>query len=440
MPSKALSKFASRGDIIFNLLLLTGFILVLTALYSFGYLLFSLAFARKLRVLKSFDSYFSNFVLVGLILVSSIMVTSMLTSALHIPNFAGINFLVALLICSAITHHQPSDKSRIKFFTSSDIIGVVVALIVPLIILAIQLSSGSLNEALYRMVDANGRDRVAHFNMVQLNSENNNYIYSTSPLGDGKDAVYTNYPQGWHLASANVVDGFTPGVFDPNTYGYSASFIAYMTIIFSWFALAVFVFVKLTSHIAQSFTRKMTKTQHAFALAGVTALPTLCLFGVSLSYGFDNYIGLSLYVMLIVAMSHDLLTDKSIFQLRAYLVLSLLFATAAFLTWVLVIPILLAIIAISCIAATGLKQTVRSFLSPFVLVSSGLYFVAALLYASVFLQTSSGEAILWTDWIKTLPSPLFTLACLGVAVLVGSFAYKKTQKRALFFFFLFFRR
>ncbi len=406
---------------LFYLLLALAFIAALTPLYSIGYVLFVAAFASRLHILKSFTSYFSNFVIAFLVLLASIMMAGVFTSFLNIPNLAVINLLLALGICLVLCKFGRATERK-KWFDASDGVSLVVALVIPIVITGIQLTSGSLDAALYRMVDANGRDRVAHFNMVQLAAENNNYPYSTSPMEVDGEVMYTNYPQGWHLASASVVNGFLPQVFNPAKHSVGVAFAAYMVVVFAWFALAVFVLAKFAWYLSGK-VQKNTLRQ-AIPLAITILVPILGLFAVSLSYGFDNYIGLMAFILLVVAASYELLEDKTSQDKKSialYLSFVLPLTTAAFLVWILPIPALLLMVASVCCAGAGsISKFVRLVIrQPYMIMVMLVCLLGAVLYLFTYLHESGGSSfgvLLWTPWLKTLPSPLIVLLTAGLAV------------------------
>ncbi len=421
------------SNYLFYIMLALSFMVALTPLYSIGYLLFALTFATKINILKSFSSYFSNFIIVLVLVSSAIMIAGIFTSILHIANLAIINLLFSLIICALVCRVRRG-TSHSKKFDISDGVSLMISLAIPVLILIIQFTSGSLSASLYRMVDANGRDRVAHFNITQLVGENNNYLYSTSPMSSDGRVMYTSYPQGWHLASANFVNGILPNALNPAKHSINVAFITYMSIVFTWFALAVFVLAKFAWYLSGKVQKDISALRQSITLAIAMLVPILGLFAVSLSYGFDNYIGLMAFIILIVAASYELLENKTSQderRLALYLSFVLPIATAAFLVWILPIPALLLMIAsVCCVAGGSISKLVRMIIRrPYLIVVMLLCLLSAGLYMAVYLHESGGSSfgvLLWTPWLKTLPSPLFVLLTIGLAV--GLIAATRPQK------------
>ncbi len=322
--------------------IVSSLILSLVPLYSLGYLVFVIGASRKLRVLKSFDSYFSNSILSFFILVSSIMVTGVFTSYLNIPNYAIINTFFALLFTIIIIKEQLPGKTHkttghLAILKWSDVAGLISGTLIPILIIAIHVTSLGVDGALFRIVNADGWDNTSHLNLLQATSDNKNYFYSSSPVHKDGVELSNNYPQGWHLAMSSLVDGIAPNSLNPVTFGLSTTFVAYLSIVFLWYILACFTLLKLSWGLLTA-TRRGVLRGILFIIA--LQFPAITLFLPSITSGFINYLALMPPLLVIVALSHQLLSLRNRDHLWACLLVIVLLSSGIGLTWILPLPAL----------------------------------------------------------------------------------------------------
>lgn len=406
-----------------SLLIGLALVISLTPFYTVGYLIFIAVFAGRMNFLNSFRSHFSNFVLVTMILMSSIMIAGIFTSLADIPNFATINLILALFFCLAICHYQrPDTGTKKQRIDVSDIVSMLVALAVPVAIMIIQFGFSSPNIALFKLVNADGWDNVPHLSLMQMTTENRNYFYSTSPIDDSNGPSSLNYPQGWHLASGDMINGIIPGVFNPSNYGLSATFAAFVFTIFAWFTLGVYVLGKVVWWMLPRQKKATSTVRRAIVFSAVMLLPILPLFISILPKGYENYLGLLPYVVLVVAASYQLLEAGSKKEMPAYLVVTLIMATSVGLMWVLPAPPLLLLIAITVFAVGAkLRDLVKN---PIIVLTTILAAFALLAYLYILIQdVSPSHLYVSTSWLVNFPS--FALVTIfGVIIAVDTIRSK----------------
>jgi len=403
----------------------------LTPYYGAAYLIFIIIVARHLRIVRSFDSYFSNFILTILILACSIMVAGIFTSYLQIPNYAIINLSLAALICGTLLYLQPnrSTANTLRSFNPSDWTGIIAGVLLPIIVLVVQVSFQGLDSGLFRIATGDGWDSAPHMNYLQVTAENNNYFYPTSPMHVDGEMLSSSYPQGWHLASSNFINGLLPGAFNPEKIGLLATLIAYLVVIFSWYFIACYVLVKLVWSL-------LPKTKHN-ALRGVLVfsviqLPILMLYLSSLSLGFVNYLALMPMVLLVCFMSYEALDSSSHKSGWPYVILASLLTAGVSLTWVLPAPALALLMVLTLTAANfsfkqGLSSQIRIVVTSVIallLLAIGLYGFLLLGEIGIDQLQAGGR---WYN-IPQLPTAIFT----GLAIAIVSYYSYHSDKRILF--------
>lgn len=361
-------------------------LLSLLPFYSIGYLAFIVGATKKIRLLRSFDSYFSNSIIAFFILVSSIMVAGIFTSYLHVPNYAIINTLFAILFTGAILYLQPADTAKkvtkLPVFVWSDTAGIIAGIIMPILIVGLHVTSLGVNGALFRIVNADGWDNTSHLNLLQAVSDNKNYFYTSSPIHRDGLSLSNNYPQGWHLASSSIVDGIVPNVLNPHTLGLQATLIAYLLIVFAWYFIACFTLSKLSWSLLPDTKNKVIRSI-LFIIA--MQFPILALFLTSITSGFVNYLALMPMLLVVVMLSHQVLSDKGRDHLWSYLAVSILLTASVGLTWILPVPAL-GLLVLLVISAVGIKKRDITYTKwPLVLVA-GITLISFLLYSLLFLK------------------------------------------------------
>lgn len=408
-------KYLAKNRIFITGILLS-FILAFTPVYGLSYILLSITFATRLNVLHAFRSYFANFIVTLLIVLSSIMVSGIFTSIVNIPNFASLNLVFALVFCGVIYHFQQGKDKPRKIFDLSDSISLTVAVIVPIIIVGLQIFTAPTDVALFKLANADGWDNVSHLNMLQTVSENHNYFYSTSPMVNGGEKAYNNYPQGWHIASSNLVNGVMPGVFNPDKYGLNVTLGAYIATSFIWFILAVFVFAKVVLQLAPTIKKNGSRRLHALSFSITMILPILALFVTTISSGYINYLGLIPLIILIVAASYQLLEARDKRGIWVYLAFTLPLVAGVCLMWVLPTPALM-LLMVATVLVVGIR--VRDYIrTPLIVLVTSLIFASLIGYLYILTQDVSLDQIsINTTWLEHFPTATLVFACLAILAL-----------------------
>ena len=415
-----------------NKLLCAGIILSvllsLTPVYGLGYVILVSVVARDLNVIKAFDSVCSNFVLSSLLLACSIMVTGMFTSYLNIHNYATINVFFALFFFGAILYLQPrvNIRAKKKRFTLSDIIAIVTGFSIPLLIVAIHLSTLGINGALFKIANADGWDSTSHLNFLQVTSKNKNYFYPTSPVELGDKTLHNSYPQGWHLASSNIADGLLPGALDPSSYGLSTTLITYLLIVFAWYFAACFVLVKAVWSLLKRSSGRAMRSVLVFT---IVQIPILLLYLSYLNSGYMNYIGLIPLVLLVCLISYEALKMSSktvhIKPILLYTVISVLLTAGVCLTWPLPTPAL-ALLVIFTIAATGFSISSTGIRIKLLIMAATAFCVAAMALYGALLVQDIGADKLEIAPLSKLNSQLVASTGLALGLLVA-LEYRKNK-------------
>lgn len=322
-----------------------------TAFYSIAYLLLIAATASQLRAIQAFSSYVSRMVLAGLLLGAAIMIAGLLSwligSELHPLLVATVYFLFFLLSTRIATRTQPPTLSSVKIIDRDDILAIGLSVIGPLILLG----SFGFSPASMLQIANEGWDNGSHVLMLQDASLYKGYLYGNSPDVIKKVIYNSNaYPQAWHLASANIPNGFGhSNVFAPDkpvrtTYIYIATVLI-------WLMIAAYVFTRTSLYVASRFIKRRLSSVPEFALfAVVNILIQMIVLWGSFNSGFSNFIGMLAYLSILIA---SLLGDTE--RLRSS-IMGAIAGTAAILCWFLPLPAVLIILLISCSAAVGIKN------------------------------------------------------------------------------------
>jgi hypothetical protein len=384
---------------------------LLTPFYSIGYLLIIAFSAFRVRPIKSLDSYFSNFVLIFILLCSSIMISGVFTSYFNLPNFPIINASLAALFLLCTSKLEQKDKQKsLQIFNTSDLISIVIALIIPVASLLIFVSASGFQGAMFRIANANGWDSAQHFSFLQVDTANNNYIYSGSPLNK---TIHNDYPQGWHMANSDIIEGILPGVFIGN-YGFNAEITSYAIIILFWSILAVYILSRTILNILPK--TKASRLRITLLTIGVLFVSILSVW-TPWYYGFMNYIGMIPFVLIAVYISYYKLLNTD-YDLRLYVILSTFLMAAVALIWVLPVLFLGAIfVATLLYTHTGIKSLFRPSLVGYLFVSLVLVSLISIVLYGILIISNVGLGAITQDtsWYRDFPNTILVLImCLAI--------------------------
>ena len=368
-------------------------LILFTRFYSIGYIILVLTTASHISALKAFGSYLSRIVLGGLVLASSVMLVGLvvwlLGTTVH-PLYVGILYLLLVLFISYVKRPSKNDLS-FTLIDKSDLLSIGLALIAPLIVL---ISFGASAPAMLQIANE-GWDNGSHVRMIEGTSIYNSYLYGNDKETIKKALTYggSAYPQAWHLATANILDGFgSPHAFNPNkpirtTY-------VYVGAVLLWLVIASYVFTKVSLHVGRKFLkRRLTSApEYITFVAANLLIQSIVLWG-SFSSGFSNYIAMLAYVVVMVAAIVDKRNDDTRRNRIA-----LLFGVAASLCWFLPIPAIF--IALFAMTLWGIRFTKpKHLIKPSNLSAMLLYFLGilvCLLQVFIFVHysdTSGGDQL-----------------------------------------------
>lgn len=414
------SPIGNKADIV---LLSIAAILAISPFYTFGYLLLCVYGGRKLYFVKALNTHFANFILTFLLLCASIMIAGVFTSYANIPNLAIINFITTLFFIVTLAHLQPvkeKNKLKAKLYDVTDIASVCAALLIPLISVIMIMSAIGYGGMVYRMAATGAWDGVQHFSFLQVNSINNNYILDTSPVTVDGEKIANDYPQGWHLASVNIANGVYPDVFIPESTGMKVSLSAYAIVVFMWYFLVVYLILKF---IAYQLGPEKKSLLRAILLIIVAQFVAVTILLPMWTIGFVNFIGLLVFMVLLVMHSHQQLNEKEGDGVLFYVALTSIGTAAVGLVWVL--PVAFCVfLAILVVLTTKKLPALNAVKVLQVLIPVLMSLVAFILYLRLLMTSLDEEKYLFVTpgWMPQFPTATVGLVCLAIAVAI---AYKQ---------------
>ncbi len=311
-----------------------GVALSFSSHYGIGYIIFIMVAARHLTFLSSFSTYFSRIVLSGLLLSGSVMISGFAVlpfgSSLH-PSIVLLFFSVFATIIMLYT----KDKSvpELTVADRGDLLAIGISIVAPIVLVA---SFGTSSMGIFKIAQE-GWDNGSHVLMIQDASKKGRYLYG--PYESVKDDLVSKsnaYPQAWHLATANISDGFGYKIFSSDKpihvmYGYVAA-------ITLWMVIACYVFVKISLYASVRLRNgKAQAWPEALTFSTVAVLILSIVVWASFASGFSNYIAMLAYVCIVVATLIDQKKENRFSLATA----SILFGTMAALMWFLPAPAIL---------------------------------------------------------------------------------------------------
>jgi hypothetical protein len=249
---------------------------------------------------------------------------------------------------------QPTAATPQPFIDLGDIVSLGLALIAVLIV-ALSFYTPHASNADTIQFFTNGYDNNAHYGLMRATANTKGYVYY-SP-GNNKGTIFNAYPQGWHLASGNIANGF-----GANLFSYSSplsGIYAYMAILGTWYVLMVYAFTivgwRLLTGLGETTKKMHLDALLVFAMGNL--LIQLVLFWGALTFGFSSYIGCIAYLILIGAMIIEHSQRKSL----AYFAVAALSLIAVTQAWLLPFPAMLVTIFLGFHKRQSLSSTLRSF-------------------------------------------------------------------------------
>jgi hypothetical protein len=255
------------------------------------------------------------------------------------------NLLGFLLICLALyARLKNKEYGPVRLFDKTDALALLTALI-PVVIMTASYVSPNLAASLFQLT-SEGWDNGSHILMLQDNTAQNGYVYG--PLEDLKDVIIQEsnaYPQAWHLATADIINGFGGDRFIPKDT--TQTMLSYMIASLGWMVITSYLLVVCMWRFLEYITKKSAKK--IVEVAPIIAFSSLVIVVVIISalmHGFTNYIGSLAYLILLVAMAIEARYSTS----RTVYLLAIVFGTMSVLTWFLTLPAVALSIALMIIS------------------------------------------------------------------------------------------
>ena len=333
------------------ILFLTSFSLSFTPFYSLGYIIIVALLAYHFTFIEIFKSFFSRFIIGTLVLVTLIMVAGFIMlptgQPLH-PSLIVILTAITLAITVLLDKNNSSDRFHI--IDKSDLFSIGIASLGPLLMVA---SFGLSAPGIFQIA-SEGWDNGSHLLMLQEASSEKRYLYGPREnFADIQIQDSNAYPQGWHLSTANIANGFGYPVFSPDNPIHANYF--YVLTLFAWVAISAYVLAKSAWFITKKFSRHKSGSLLELALMTVSVLivTSVVIWGALVS-GFSNYIAFAAFLGALVS----ILVSSIYRNTPAILFLSVLMGAGAILSWFLPAP---AIIAMLIIFFAINKNTLRAY-------------------------------------------------------------------------------
>lgn len=401
----------TKTDII---LLACALVFSLTPFYGIGYILIIFYITRLSYITWLSDSYIARFALSFLLLCVSIMLAATLSWLAHIQVIPLVVLLIVLGIHLLLSRYQdirPINKHDIHLFTRDDLVSLALALLAPLIVFASFFIPNFSPSASIQLL-TRGYDNIAHLTFMRAVSDEKGYVYGPEAEIE-KKTIHGGgeYPQGWHIASSNIVDGFAIRFFQSENPILAVN--TYLVISCFWYILTVYLFSKFSLALIRGKLRKFRTFDHygVFALSNI--LIQLMLFWGCIALGFSNFLACIAYILVLAAIFHDE-SMRPIVRLG----LSLLVLIAVSQVWLLPLPAIVAAMIIYFIDK-GLLDTVRSSsvrqrVSVVVMLALGIAFSVFQVYIFLrFGRLSANEAINHDGGVFWISQILFGLMMIG---------------------------
>lgn len=320
----------------------------LTPFYGFSYLILIILGSRIVHFSKFFSSIFSSGILSFLLLTATIMIVGMLAYLAKMPLHAVMCVIAfGLILLGVIYHQRDIPVVKRKFIDRNDWISLCLAFIAPVAIIFNFLMPHPTQAAVYQFLST-GWDNSAHLNIMQGNSQKDGYFYAKQEAKPHNSYERSNaYPQGWHLAVQQMVDGFNLHPLDGKKPLVAMDY--YFAVYLFWYVIALYTTMRVTWGLFRALTKNASQQALSTVVFAIASLPVqIIVFYGSLTHGFANYIGMFAYLAVLAAMILEQEKDDQRPRLCYYI--SLLMAVAVTMTWLLPSPAVALVIFLGLVA------------------------------------------------------------------------------------------
>lgn len=311
---------------------LASILLAFTDFYGIGYLISVTIPTLVFGSFFVFRTYTQRFVLFLLTILAVTPIVGLVCSMLHTELMPVYNIVAFFAVCGLL-YTRKSVSAKLNFIDKADITAIIVAAI-PIVIMTLSYATApNLRASLFQFA-SEGWDNGSHIVMIEDISLLHGYAYNNYPGSkQGFTGGPSSYPQAWHLATADIVNGFGGVRFD-DAKPFS-TLIAYVAASVGWTVLTSYLIVLCVWRSREHFFGKFRATiKDIVPIVSITLALGLVVIIPSLMHGFTNYIGTIAYIVLLSAM----LIESRINKNHYIYVLAALFGTMSVLTWFLTLP------------------------------------------------------------------------------------------------------
>lgn len=341
-----------------RILIATSFaiLLSLTPFYSIGYLVIISALAFSFSGFYIFTTHLQRFLLLLFTFIATVPLTGLVCWAINTPLQPLYNITLFLLVYILLYDRGSKTIQKNNFLDFADIIAIGVALSPVVIIIATYASAPNLTASLFQLV-SEGWDNGSHILMLQDNTSEKGYVYGTYDELKDKIIQESNaYPQAWHLATADIVNGFGGDRFLPEQT--TQTMFSYMVAVTMWMVCTSYFLILCMWRFYELITKK--RIREAVEVAPIVATSSLVIIVVivsALMHGFTNYIASLGYLILMSAM----VIEFRINQNRIFYLLCIIFGIMSVLTWFLTLPAVgLIILSMISLKHSSVKASILS--------------------------------------------------------------------------------
>lgn len=370
-------------------ILSTLVIFSLTPFYGLSYLIAVYFFSKQVNYSKVFDTIFSKLVLSTIILSVVVMITGTIAWLTKLQTYP----ILVLIIFAAVSYLFKNDTKKnatSSLFNKADLISLLLSvLLIPVIIFSFYLpkfeSFGSLQ------ILTNGNDNTEHFSLLQTNSDENGYVYGPKEEVLNKTITPLNaYPQGWHLATSHLLNGFGVKLFQSDKPLLALNM--YLVALIATYVTALYTVTLLMWRIFQLHHKKRSETwDDILVFSSANIIIQLLLYWGSLLLGFASFLGCLIYFAVIISA----ITDKGKYNYLTTLSVACLGAFAITQTWLLPLPAVLGTIALGFVinkkSLTNIKRLlyVKKYIGVRAVLPLALVLFGALFQVYIFIRFST---------------------------------------------------
>lgn len=301
------------------------FALCLTPFYSLCYIIALIVYSRRIALPSAFQSRFARIIVSILILTVIIMVTGVISWFIDASVQPALVLLLFVMSCALLGEPTPKKSALL---TKDDIISSCLALVAPLIVIASFYLPHPSHSASVQLM-TNGFDNLAHLTLLRTNGIENKYAYGDyEQLKDRVIIRLNSYPQGWHLATAHIINGFGVKAFDQASP--LVLIYLYLGSLFAWLFIALYTLGMTSLRLIRTIKGKLSVSD-AVMFAAYSLVIQLSVYWGSLGLGFASFIGCLAFLPLLVASLFDY-KDKVDYKI---FLISILAISGLSQTWIL---------------------------------------------------------------------------------------------------------